>query len=70
MESLLEEITAEIYNEKEAVVVEWRVETLRRAGFDADAALDLAFDKDVDLHSAVRLVARGCPPATALRILL
>ena len=70
MDSLLEEITADVYNENEAVVVEWRVETLTRAGFDHDAAFDLAFNKDVDLHSAVRLVARGCPPATALRILL
>jgi len=70
MESLLEEITADVYNEKEAVVVEWRMETLMRAGFDADASFDLALNKDVDLHSAVQLVARGCPPETAVRILL
>jgi hypothetical protein len=25
---------------------------------------------DVDLHLAVELLARGCPPETALRILL
>jgi hypothetical protein len=70
MESLLEEITADVYNEEEAVVLEWRVETLMRAGFDSDAAFDLAFSKHVDLHSAVGLVKRGCPPATAVRILL
>jgi hypothetical protein len=70
MESLLEEITAEVYDEKEALVLEWRVETLKRAGFAADAALDLAFSKHVDLHDAVGLVKQGCPPETALRILL
>jgi hypothetical protein len=70
MESLLEEITAEVYDEKEAAVLEWRIETLMRAGFDAEGSFDLAFNKDVDLHSAVRLVERGCPPATAVRILL
>ena len=70
MDSLLEDITAEVYNEKEAVVFEWRVEALRRAGFDAEVSFDLAFNKEVDLHAAVRLVERGCPPATAVRILV
>jgi hypothetical protein len=70
MESLLEEVTADVYNEKEALVFEWRVETLLRAGFGTEAACDLAFTKHVDLHAAVRLVKRGCPPETALRILL
>jgi hypothetical protein len=70
MESLLEEVTTEVYDETEALVLEWRVETLKRAGFDLEGALDLAFSKHVDLHAAVRLVRRGCPPATAVRILL
>jgi hypothetical protein len=70
MESLLEDLTEEVYNEKEALVLEWRVDTLRRAGFTDDDALDLAFSKHVDLHDAVGLVHRGCPPGTALRILL
>jgi hypothetical protein len=70
MESLLEEITEGVYNEKEAVVLEWRVDTLVNAGFAHDDAFELAFSKHVDLHAAVGLVNRGCPPATALRILL
>jgi hypothetical protein len=69
MEALLEKVTAGVYSEKEALVLEWRAETLLRAGFAPDAALDLAFSKHVDLHEAVRLVQRGCPPDTALRIL-
>jgi len=70
MESALEELTADVYDDKEILVLEWRAETLRRAGFDSDAALELAFTQHVDLHAAVGLVKRGCPPATALRILL
>ena len=70
METQLDELTEDVYDETEALVLEWRVETLRGAGFTADAALDLAFTKHVDLHEAVGLVRRGCPPDTALRILL
>lgn len=70
MDALLEEITADVYNEKEAAVLEWRVDSLVRAGYTQDAAFDLAFSKHVDLHAAVRLVKSGCPADTALRILL
>jgi hypothetical protein len=41
-----------------------------RAGFAAPAAVDLDAAKHVDLDTAVRLVEHGCPPETALRILL
>lgn len=51
-------------------VLSWRTETLLRAGFESYGALDLALAAHVDLHVAVRLIARGCPPQTALRILL
>jgi hypothetical protein len=70
MESVLEELTDEVYDAKEVLVLEWRAESLRRAGFDSEAALELAFSQHVDLHSAIGLVKRGCPPATAVRILL
>jgi hypothetical protein len=50
-------------------VTSWRVERLLRAGYDAEAALVLALDRDVDLHFAVSLLERGCPPDTALQIL-
>jgi hypothetical protein len=51
-------------------VLSWRADTLLRAGFASYGALDLALAEHVDLHAAVRLVVRGCPPQTALRILL
>lgn len=50
-------------------VVAWRVEQLAAAGYAADAALVLALDSDVDLHAAISLLERGCPPNTALEIL-
>ena len=51
-------------------IVSWRLEELERAGYDARAAWKLAERADVDLHTAVGLVQRGCPTDTALRILL
>jgi hypothetical protein len=48
----------------------WRVEELRRAGYDADSAAKLAARHDVDLHIAVDLLRQGCPPEIALGILL
>jgi hypothetical protein len=53
-----------------ARVLGWRIEQLIAVGFDSDAALVLALDRGVDLHDAVGLVKRGCPPKTAFRILV
>jgi hypothetical protein len=51
-------------------VILWRAATLERAGYAVEKALELALERDVDLHSAVRLRRLGCPDDTALRILL
>jgi hypothetical protein len=48
----------------------WRMEELERAGYGPDAATELAQRHDVDLHGAVALIRRGCPPDTAFRILV
>lgn len=62
---------AEQYRIQEIDRVEaWRMEELERAGYSPDDAALLALRHDVDLHSAVKLLGRGCPTATALRILL
>jgi len=50
-------------------VTAWRVERLVAAGYDGEAALVLALDREVDLHLAVSLLERGCHPDTALQIL-
>jgi hypothetical protein len=50
-------------------VEDWRFEQLRRAGWPDQQALLLALDPSVDLHQACDLLARGCPPTLALRIL-
>lgn len=50
-------------------VERWRTAELMRVGFPGDDAVALAARFDVDLHEAISLVERGCPPALALRIL-
>jgi len=51
-------------------VVGWRFEVLRRAGYDSADALQLATAREIDVRLAERLLANGCPPATAVRILV
>jgi hypothetical protein len=51
-------------------VICWRFAELLTAGYEVDSAVELAARTDVDLHLAVELQRRGCPQATALRILL
>ena len=48
----------------------WRFDELVRAGYEEADAIKLAFHLDVDLHSAMNLVRRGCPSSTAVRIAL
>lgn len=55
-------------NEQE-LVERWRAQELERAGFDPEAAAELSRRSDVDLHAAVELLKKGCPPETALSIL-
>jgi hypothetical protein len=51
-------------------VLEWRFSQLTRSGYALRDAIELATRWDIDLHRASDLVARGCPPSLALRILL
>ena len=51
-------------------IVRWRGEELERAGYSRDGAAALAARLEVDLHEAIDLVKRGCPPEIAQRILL
>jgi len=51
-------------------IIAWRLEQLTRVGYSEFAAAELAASAEVDLHLAVDLVARGCPPSLAVRILL
>lgn len=48
----------------------WRAEELERAGYSHDEAIELAGRPYVDLHLAIELIARGCSPDIAVRILL
>jgi hypothetical protein len=51
-------------------VVAWRRDQLRRAGCRRFEAEVLARERHIDLHEAVELLERGCPPKIALEILL
>jgi hypothetical protein len=51
-----------------AIVVAWRFECLVRAGYCDEDAAALATDLEADLHLALELVDRGCPPAVAKKI--
>jgi hypothetical protein len=48
----------------------WRVEVLVKAGYAPPDALVLSRRDDIDLHHAIALLERGCPPPTAMRILV
>jgi hypothetical protein len=61
---------AELEEQDVGGVLRWRFQALRAAGYDVDEALELATIPNVDLHVAVDLVSKGCPPQTALRILV
>ena len=51
-------------------ILRWRLSMLAAAGYDLDDAVVLASNVEIDLHAAIELVRRGCPSATAVRILL
>jgi hypothetical protein len=51
-------------------VVAWRYEQLVGGGYRTGHARLLASRRDVDLHQALELVARGCTHELALSILL
>ncbi|HEY2371478.1 MAG TPA: hypothetical protein VGH82_02930 [Gaiellaceae bacterium] len=50
-------------------VTAWRFEVLVRTGYSPAQARKLAAALDVDLRFAERLLADGCPPDVAARIL-
>jgi hypothetical protein len=52
------------------IVFDWRYSNLMRAGYQPEHALRLATERNVDVRLAERLLAQGCPAATAVSILL
>ena len=51
-------------------VERWRALVLEKVGYNPISVIELAARTDIDLHDAVRLIENGCPPETAIRILL
>lgn len=60
----------ELQVDEAADVLAWRFDALCRSGYDLDSAAIVASNVEIDLHVAVALVTRGCPPETAIRILM
>jgi len=61
----------ETISETEAeAILRWRFDELVRSGYDVSSALVLASHVEIDLHDATALTRRGCPPQTAVDILL
>jgi hypothetical protein len=52
-----------------ATMLPWRRSRLRRAGFDARLAAQIAADLRYDVRAILELTDRGCPPQLAARIL-
>jgi hypothetical protein len=59
-----------IFGAEERRVIDWRAVKLKRAGYLDYDAMTIALRADIDLHRAVALLRLGCPPETAVRILL
>jgi hypothetical protein len=59
-----------LYETEIGRVVDWRKRELERAGYPEAAARRLAERLEIDLHRAIDLLRQGCPPETAVRILL
>jgi succinylglutamate desuccinylase len=60
-----------VFDQTETERIErWRADELERAGYAPRAAGRLAVRHDIDLHTAVDLLERGCSPELALKILL
>jgi hypothetical protein len=63
-------LSSPLHRRDSAEVLRWRFERLLDAGYDAPTASALAKRVEIDLHLAVRLVSNGCPPETAVSILV
>jgi hypothetical protein len=53
--------------DEELTVVLWRTERLVALGYELREAAVLAFSH-LDIHELESLIAKGCPPSTAVRI--
>ena len=61
----------ELLEEREVErIICWRLRALEAAGYPSNDALVLATHVEIDLADACSLLLRGCPPKTAMRILL
>ena len=65
---MMQKEAEKLWSHEHDAVLRWRRDALLHAGCDESGARLLA-EASVDLHEAVDLVGRGCPPEIVLRIL-
>jgi hypothetical protein len=53
--------------DEDVSLLRWRTERLIALGYELREAAFLAMSQ-VDIHELERLIVKGCPPATAVRI--
>jgi hypothetical protein len=70
MSSSIEALEVLVRETEQERVERWRLEALVKVGYDSTSAAQIAVRNDVDLHRAIELVERGCPPEIAVRILI
>lgn len=56
-----------LWLDEELTVVRWRTERLLALGYERRRAASLAIS-EVDIHELERLIGKGCPRETAVRI--
>ena len=66
----MERAKVEPVDEGEVALFRWRLHELLEAGYTGADALALLAVSEADFCLATELPRRGCPPATAVRILL
>lgn len=66
----MEAVQPESPETEEEAIVNWRMTELIRAGYPDGAAFEIAMRLHIDHHDALGLIRRGCPPETAVRILV
>ena len=51
-------------------VLQWRFHRLAESGYGLEQSAVLATHPGIDVQEAIGLLAQGCPPETAVRILV
>lgn len=65
-----EQVEAAVRLTAEEKIELWREDQFKRAGLRIEDARILARRTDIDVHSVLRAITKGCPPGLVMRIFL